>query len=186
MASIETTAPGPEGAATTRTLLFRVAGRVYGCDIDVVREIIPFRRATRLPGAPSYVQGLINLRGTIVTVLDLGRRIDPARPLLGSTPATDGDGARDGHPGEREGEGRGKGGDAEAGSIILVEHGPRLVGVAVDEVMDVRPLEAERIETPSGDTRGGAGGGLVRGLGELEGDVVVLLDIHMLVTQVLL
>jgi chemotaxis signal transduction protein len=63
-----------------------------------------------------------------------------------------------------------------------VEHGPRLVGVAVDEVMDVRPLEAEGIETPTGDTRGG----LVRGLGELEGDVVVLLDIHMLVTQVLL
>jgi purine-binding chemotaxis protein CheW len=181
-ASIETTAPGPEGAATTRTLLFRVAGRVYGCDIDVVREIIPFRRATRLPGAPSYVQGLINLRGTIVTVLDLGRRIDPARPLLGSAPATEGDDARDGHTGE----GRGKGGDAEAGSIILVEHGPRLVGVAVDEVMDVRPVEAERIETPSGDTRGSAGGGLVRGLGELEGDVVVLLDIHMLVTQVLL
>jgi purine-binding chemotaxis protein CheW len=179
LASIETTG-GRDGAATTRTLLFRVAGRVYGCDIDVVREIIPFRRATRLPGAPSYVQGLINLRGTIVTVLDLGRRIDPARPLLGAAPATDGDGARDGHT--RGGEGRGKGGEADAGSIILVEHGPRLVGVAVDEVMDVRPLDAERIETPTGDTRGG----LVRGLGELEGDVVVLLDIHMLVTQVLL
>jgi purine-binding chemotaxis protein CheW len=150
--SIETTDSRPDAATTTRTLLFRVAGRVYGCDIDVVREIIPFRRATRLPGAPSHVQGLINLRGTIVTVLDLGRRIDPTRPLL------------------------------EDGSIILVEHGPRLVGVAVDEVMDVRALDAERVEAATGDTRGG----LVRELGELEGDVVVLLDIHMLVTQVLL
>jgi purine-binding chemotaxis protein CheW len=150
--SIETTGSRPDAATATRTLLFRVAGRVYGCDIDVVREIIPFRRATRLPGAPSHVQGLINLRGTIVTVLDLGRRIDPTRPLL------------------------------EDGSIILVEHGPRLVGVAVDEVMDVRVLDAERVETATGDTRGG----LVRELGELEGDVVVLLDIHMLVTQVLL
>jgi purine-binding chemotaxis protein CheW len=178
-ASIETTsAERPDTAATTRTLLFRVAGRVYGCDIDVVREIIPFRRATRLPGAPSYVQGLINLRGTIVTVLDLGRRIDPARPLLGSAPATDRRSARDGQSEEEKGEGSA----GDTGSIILVEHGPRLVGVAVDEVMDVRPLEAERIETPTGDTRGG----LVRGLGELEGDVVVLLDIHMLVTQVLL
>lgn len=182
LASIETM--GPDTTGTTRTLLCRVAGRVYGCDIDVVREIIPFRRATRLPGAPSYVQGLINLRGTIVTVLDLGRRIDPARPLVGSTPMAAGGDARDG--GAEDG---GREGESEGRSIILVERGPRLVGVAVDEVMDVRALEAERIETPTGG--GGEGGsdtrgGLVRGLGELEGDVVVLLDIHMLVTQVLL
>ena len=39
------------------TLLFRVAGGVYGCDIDDVREIIPLRRATRLPGAPAFVRG---------------------------------------------------------------------------------------------------------------------------------
>ena len=70
----------PESRATARTLLFRVAGKVYGCDIEAVREIIPYRRATRLPGAPPFVQGLVNLRGTIVTVLDLGARLDPARP----------------------------------------------------------------------------------------------------------
>src|SRR5688572_29558867 len=92
--------------AAARTLLFRVAGDVYGCDIDRVREIITFRRATRLPGAPPYVQGLINLRGTIVTVLDLGARLDPTRQPM-----------RD-----------------AGGSIILVEHGARVVGVAVDEV----------------------------------------------------
>ena len=60
LASTETI---PESRAAARTLLFRVAGKVYGCDIDAVREIIPYRRATRLPGAPSFVQGLINLRG---------------------------------------------------------------------------------------------------------------------------
>ena len=65
-----------ESIAAARTLLFRVAGKTYGCDIDAVREIIPYRRATRLPGAPSFVQGLINLRGTIVTVLDLGTRLE--------------------------------------------------------------------------------------------------------------
>ncbi len=93
-----------------RTLLFRVGSTVYGCDIDDIREIVPFRRATRLPGAASYVQGLINLRGTIVTVLDLGARLDPSH-----APVAD-------------------------GSIMLVAMpgNNRLVGVAVLEVMDVR------------------------------------------------
>jgi purine-binding chemotaxis protein CheW len=145
-----------EQLAAARTLLFRVAGSVYGCDIDAVREIITYRRATRLPGAPSYVQGLINLRGTIVTVLDLGARLDPSRPPL-----------RD-----------------AGGSIILAEHGARVVGIAVDEVMDVQAIAEEPVEagTGVGDTRGG----VVRGLGHLGDDVVVLIDIHMLVTQVLL
>ncbi len=152
MASSQTTIL--EQLAAARTLLFRAAGSVYGCDIDAVREIIPWRRATRLPGAPPYVQGLINLRGNIVTVLDLGARLDAARPAM-----------RDG-----------------GGSIILAEHGTRVVGVAVDEVMDVQAIAEEPLATGNGDTRGG----LVRGLGHLGDDVVVLIDIHMLVTQVLL
>ena len=148
MASTETL---PESRATARTLLFRVAEKVYGCDIDAVREIIPYRRATRLPGAPSFVQGLINLRGTIVTVLDLGTRIDPARPVV-----------RD-------------------GSIILATHGARVVGIAVDEVMDVQAISEEQVEH-----HGGARDALIRGLGHLEDGVVVLIDIHTLVMQVLL
>ncbi len=93
-----------------RTLLFRVGSVVYGCDIRAIREIVPYRRATRLPGAPPYVQGLINVRGTIVTVLDVGARLEPGR-----APATD-------------------------GSIIMVEYGTRTVGLVVEEVMDVRVL----------------------------------------------
>ena len=48
---------------------------MYGCDIGAVREIVPIRHATRLPGAPPYVRGLINLRGAIVTVIDLAARL---------------------------------------------------------------------------------------------------------------
>jgi purine-binding chemotaxis protein CheW len=154
LASSETTIAEPSVA--TRTLLFRVGSRVYGCDIDCVREIIPWRKATRLPGAPAHVQGLVNLRGTIVTVLDLAARLEPDAP-----------------PADGELAGR---------SIVLVEHGTRVVGAAVDEVMDVQDVVPEPVEEASG----GARGGLVRGLGHLEGEVVVLLDIHMLITQVLL
>jgi purine-binding chemotaxis protein CheW len=69
---------------TLRLLLFAVAGTVYGCDIAAVREIVPLRHATRLPGAPAYVRGLFNLRGAIVTVIDLANR------LAGAAAAPDG------------------------------------------------------------------------------------------------
>jgi purine-binding chemotaxis protein CheW len=142
----------PEPRTAARTLLFRVAERVYGCDIEAVREIIPYRRATRLPGAPKSVQGLINLRGTIVTVLDLGARLEADRAPV------------------RE------------GSIILATHGTRVVGVAVDEVMDVQAIADEPIASSAGDLPRG----LVRGLGHLDDGVVVLVNIHALVMQVLL
>lgn len=83
MDSTETATDGPDSPplsaaippATLRLLLFAVAGTVYGCDIGTVREIVPVRRTTRLPGAPAYVSGLINLRGAIVTVIDLAVRL---------------------------------------------------------------------------------------------------------------
>ena len=70
LASIES---GPE-LPKHRFLLFGVAGRLCACDLDAVREIVPARTATRLPGAPAWVCGLINLRGTLLTVIDLAAR----------------------------------------------------------------------------------------------------------------
>jgi purine-binding chemotaxis protein CheW len=136
-----------------RTLLFRVGSTVYGCDIDDIREIVPYRQATRLPGAPSYVAGLINLRGTIVTVLDLGARLDATRER-----ATD-------------------------GSIMLVAvpGSTRLVGIAVQEVMDVRVVGTSRDDVIADS----AGNDAVRGLAQVDGGTVILLDIHSLVRQVL-
>jgi purine-binding chemotaxis protein CheW len=143
----------PTGGAR-RTLLFRVGSAVYCCDIDDIREIVPFRGATRLPGAPHYVQGLINLRGTIVTVLDLGARLDATRPRIAD------------------------------GSIMLVSMpgGARLVGVAVEEVMDVRLVGASRDDVIADS----AGNDAVRGLAHVDDGTVILLDIHSLVRQVLL
>ena len=128
---------------------------VYGCDIDDIREIVPFRPATRLPGAPSYVSGLINLRGTIVTVLDLGRLLEATRERV-----------------------------AENSSIMLVSTpgNSRLVGIAVEEVMDVRVVGTS-VDDVIADS---AGNDAVRGLAHVDGGTVILLDIHSLVRQVLL
>lgn len=118
-----------------------------------MREIVPFRRCTRLPGAPPHVCGLINLRGSIVTVIDLGRR-------LGLT-----DAAR------------------EAGSVILVESGTRVVGLGVDEVQDVQPATESQFESPVASAPEDAA---VSGVGHVAGQVVVLLDVEAIVRHALL
>jgi purine-binding chemotaxis protein CheW len=124
---------------------------MFGCGIDAVREIVPQRRATRLPGAPPAVQGLINLRGTIVTVVDL------ALSIGGATPAS------------------------PDGSIVLIDHGARIAGDAVDEVLDVQMLASEDVAGTVGIQNGA-----VRGMGRLGGTVVILLDITSLVRQALI
>jgi purine-binding chemotaxis protein CheW len=114
-------------------LFFTAAGQTCACELAAVREIIPYCRATRLPGAPSYVTGLINLRGSIITVLDLGLR-------LGGAPV-----------------------DVERGSIILAVRGNGLVGFAVDELRDVQRVSRASIEMPdSGGTRDGLVCGVFR------------------------
>ncbi len=170
---------GGAGFGALRLLLFVTGGRVCATDISVVREIIPFRNATRLPGAPDSVSGLINLRGTIVTVLDLGRRVggSAASPV-----------------------------SREDGSIVLVEHGSKVVGLEVEEVRDVHLLSESDLEPAGGRGGGelgargaaatggiaadgagdGEGGGIIHALAHVGDDVVVLLDVQAIVKEVLL
>jgi purine-binding chemotaxis protein CheW len=132
------------------TLVFRVGGSLHGCDIRDAQEIVPFRPPTRLPGAPAYVLGLINIRGTIVTVIDLGVRLDPTR-----TPT-------------------------EQGTILLVRYHDRLVGVVVDEVVDVRALDVDEGRAAQ------SGGAIARGVATIDDAAVVILDLEALIKQVLL
>jgi purine-binding chemotaxis protein CheW len=99
-----------------RLLLFDIGGKIFACEMSAIREIIPFQKITRLPGAPGTVCGLINLRGTIVTVLDLGARV-VNKPC-----------------------------NRESGSILLVPYLDKLVGIGVDEVRDLQSVSAEEMQ----------------------------------------
>jgi purine-binding chemotaxis protein CheW len=58
-----------------RLLLFRAGGQVFAVDAGAVREILPATPPARIPGAPDAVRGLVNVRGTLVTVVDAARAI---------------------------------------------------------------------------------------------------------------
>jgi purine-binding chemotaxis protein CheW len=90
-----------------RLLLFHAGGRTFAVPAQKVREVVPFGRPVRLPGAPSHVLGIVNLRGTVVTVIDLARR-------LGLDVV-----------------------QSDSRCIVLLNRGSRPVGLAVDGVRDV-------------------------------------------------
>jgi purine-binding chemotaxis protein CheW len=144
--------------ALRQLVVFRLAGGTYGIELDAVREIIPFRGATRLPGAPSNVTGLVNVRGSIVTVIDLGAQLEGASSAR------------------------------ERCSVMLIEHGGKLVGAAVNEVLDIR--RTADVEFDDGGI-GMAADAAVRAVGRLgeeegrEGGVITLLDIHGIISRVL-
>jgi len=105
---------------TRRLLVFDVGGVVFACDMDLFREIVPMQRTTRLPGAPDTVCGLINLRGTIVTVIDGGT-------ALGKRPCAKG-----------------------TGLILLIDYFERLAGMGVDDVRDIHDVPIDQIGDAKG------------------------------------
>ena len=100
-------------------LSFRLGEQEYCVDIMSVREIRGWTRATPLPFAPPYVKGVINLRGTVLPVVDLSVR-------LGMTPI-----------------------DAEDRNVIIVVSiGGRMAGLLVDAVSDIVALRREEMQPP--------------------------------------
>ena len=76
-ATIETASPDQRNGETTETLQlvsFRLAQEEYGIEITKVQEIILMGEITRVPQTPSYIKGLINLRSTVIPIVDLRLR----------------------------------------------------------------------------------------------------------------
>ena len=126
---------------------FRLAGETYGIPIMLVHEIIRPCEITRIPRSPEYVRGVVNLRGKIVPVIDLRRRL--ALPDAVETGST---------------------------RIVVVEVEQGIVGMIVDGVSQVIRLPAAQIEPPS-DLVADVETELVIGVGKLGDDLVILLDI---------
>ena len=135
-----------------RMLLARAGGAWFGCPLADVREVLPLGALARLPGAPPHVLGLLNVRGRLVTVMDLGRRLAP-----------------DAAPGA-------------GGYVLIVAAGERQAGCRVDAVARAVPLG--EIHPPTGVGNAGAGG-IVMGVGEVDGEPVAVLDLPAFVRDTL-
>jgi purine-binding chemotaxis protein CheW len=126
---------------------FRVGRETYGVSITALHEIVRVPEITAVPDAPHYLEGVINLRGKIVSVVDLRKRFGkPAAELNRRC------------------------------RILVVEHAGRLVGMIVDSATEVLKIPEKDIEAaPAMMQEGGLD--CVTGLGKYQGRLIILLDI---------
>lgn len=140
-----------EAAATVGTeyLSFGLGENEYSVDIMSVREIRGWTRTTSLPHSPEYVRGVINLRGSVLPVIDLAVRL--------GLPATD--------PEDRN-------------VIIVVDADGRSMGLRVDAVSDILTLTEDQLHPPP-DVATSPGTRFVQALTILDDKMVRILDLSL-------
>jgi purine-binding chemotaxis protein CheW len=142
-------AAAQKGAAQ-QYLTFTVEKEEYGVDIMTVREIKGWTETTRLPNAPEFMRGVMNLRGLIIPIFDLRTRFH--RGLTEATPKH---------------------------VVIILAVGERNIGILVDTVSDILDAGADQIKSaPASGAQ--ADTDYISGLISLEGRMVVLLSVDHL------
>jgi purine-binding chemotaxis protein CheW len=134
--------------ATSQLATFWLDGDLFGVEVEHVQEVLRSQSITRVPLAPPAVAGLINLRGQVVTAIELRER-------LGRTPRPEGQ---------------------EAVVIVVRLHG-EAVSLLVDSIADVVDVDVADFEAPP-DTLDGAGRELIRGAYKLSGRLLLALDVN--------
>jgi purine-binding chemotaxis protein CheW len=131
----------------THIVGFRVGRETYGVPITSLHEIVRVPEITAVPDAPNYLEGVINLRGKIVSVVDLRKRF-----------------------------GKPSSGIDRRSRILVVEHRGRLAGMIVDSASEVLKIPESEIEpAPAMMQEGGLD--CVTGLGKYQGRLIILLDV---------
>ena len=125
---------------------FVVEGLLFGVEVEKVQEVIRYQEMTRVPLAPSVVRGLINLRGQIVTGLDMRRRLELK---------------------ERD--------EKQLAMNVVVRHEDGAVSLLVDEIGEVLEVEEEAFEPPP-ETLNGRARELILGVYKLQGRLLHVLD----------
>ena len=146
-------AAAPPDEIPNEFLTFTLGAEEYGVDILKVQEIRGYDTVTKVPNAPSFIKGVINLRGTIVPVVDLRLKFSLERADYN-----------------------------EFTVMIILNVARRIVGVVVDGVSDVMQLTPEQIR-PAPEFGGGINTKFITGIGALEQRMLILIDIEKLMSS---
>ena len=148
-----TTASVNTTQAEMQLVVFDLATEAYGVDISAVREIIRLQDITRVPRAPSFVEGVINLRGKVIPVIDLRKRF--------SLPISE---------------------ESTENRIVVVDIGGQDIGVVVDAVNEVLRISSDSVEPPSSVITGAESDYLL-GIAKLEDRLIILLDLERVLSD---
>lgn len=136
---------------TTQYLTFKLADEIFAVDVAKVREILDFTPATKVPGTPQFMRGVINVRGNVIPVVDMRLKFG-----LSKTEKT-----------------------VDTCIIVMevsIDDDATVLGALVDSVQEVFELEAAHIEPPP---RMGTRWKIefIKGIGKRNGELVIILDI---------
>jgi len=132
---------------------FQIGRESYGVPIASLHEIVRVAEITSVPDAPEYIEGVINLRGKIVSVIDLRKRFGEKHPTSN-----------------------------RKNRILVVESQGRLTGLIVDAASDVIKIPSTDVEAPPAVFQEG-GLNCVTGLGKYRNRLIVLLDVNKLLQR---
>ena len=132
---------------------FSVGEEEYGLELLRVKEVIRVREITWLPRAPSFVKGIINLRGDVIPIVDLRDKF--GLPPREATTAT---------------------------RVIVVEVEGRLMGMVVDSASQVVRIPADQIDPPP-PVIGGISQDFITGVGKLDDTLIILLSVDAVLTR---
>jgi len=138
---------------TMQLVSFSLAKELYGIEITKVREIILITDITRIPETPDYLKGLINLRSTVIPVIDLRVRF-----------------------GMPEGE------MTDDSRIMVLQAGGKTIGIVVDAVSEVLRVKHDQIAPPP-PTVAGLGRDYLNGLVKLDDKLLILLEIDKIFNE---
>lgn len=139
---------------TREYLTFRLGQEEYGIDILKVQEIRGYEPPTRIANAPTFIKGVVNLRGTIVPIVDMRIKFNCMQADYNSFTV-----------------------------VIILNLYNRVVGIVVDSVSDVMELSADSIRTAP-DIESTIDSSCILGLGSVSDRMLILLDIEKLMSNV--
>jgi len=131
---------------------FNLHNEEYGVEITKVKEIILLEGITKVPQMPNFIEGIINLRGTVIPVIDLRKRFElPCSPPDDHT------------------------------RIVVTRMKSKIVGVIVDSVSQVMKIPQSNLHPPP-DTIAGLAGEYLTGIGKVDELLILLLDIEKVIS----
>uniref|UniRef100_A0A7J2TK06 Chemotaxis protein CheW n=1 Tax=Archaeoglobus fulgidus TaxID=2234 RepID=A0A7J2TK06_ARCFL len=139
---------------TVQVIVFKLGEERYGVDISQVREIIRASQITKIPNAPDFVEGVINLRGQITTIVNLRKRFGmPPKPIDNDT------------------------------RIIVVEYNNAVIGMMVDTVSEVKYLSQKDIEALPSIITAREEAKFLKGVGKLPDGLLILIDLNRVLNE---
>lgn len=136
--------------AEEQLVTFSLGSEEFGVDIMRVQEIIRFPPITRVPKAPTYVEGVINLRGNVIPIISLRKRFGMERAE-----------------------------ETDLSRIIVLQVQTKVFGIHVDAVTEVLRLDSEAIEPPPPITLG-IDSQFIRGVGKIGERLLILLELDQI------